>query len=49
MNEKPSNIYNFKFIFLLAFFKGNPSNTSISLKLIDRCNKKGISLSEIKV
>ena len=33
----------------LGYSKGNSSNTSISLKLIDSYNKKGISLPEIKV
>ena len=35
--------------FSLGYSKGNSSNTSISLKLIDSYNKKGISLPEIKV
>ena len=33
----------------LGYSKGNSSNISISLKLIDSYNKKGISLPEIKV
>ena len=33
----------------LGYSKGNSSNTSIRLKLIDSYNKKGISLPEIKV
>ena len=35
--------------FSLGYSKGNSSNTSISLKLIDSYNKKGIPLPEIKV
>ena len=35
--------------FSIGYSKGNSSNTSISLKLIDSYNKKGIPLPEIKV